>query len=1532
MSWSTDDIISKMFGMTKIATVDFNSNKNCFIVLPNSWAQEFRRKEVSVFELQWGDSGKGYLSWSGEIGRSSLGASNNDASIQINGLLGNKLGLRHGQEVLMKQVTSVWSCYKLTVEPASVDDWEILELNSSYIETRLLDQVRIVWTGQVIPVWIDKMCIFIKIASTEPEAPCVRLEQNTEMIITPKNRLPQSNPPTPSKQDIHPGHGLLQTKNRSDSGSGSSSSEISGNSSVSGYISDFDSMSSLSSGFEHNVWSYDTSHVSKSEGGTNNPSMPWEVDPVDIEGAIPWSYKIWRKLISFVSREADINRVRRDCANEEDARRKMAAEFWKDVRIVARVQPMFNHKKNLKTSRRQREGSTSASSETSEDSKKDCSSLERSHRKTSNRFTRQMSLNSHVVKPREPFSVGSSNNPTLPGETDSLSNLMQPTTVYLSSVGDSEFLWQYAANTEEGGSAPPSEYVTFLATMTKQPSPKERNEELKQKLLQESKKEQNNLASSNNTRNPSEVNEEPEISAGESEEKRDGKSSCIVRIIVHCHELKSHCKKDSVNPYSSTVFQDKPTQWYIQIPDILRRQMGLELSAGVQLKPVVSPPSPIQSMILAPLFDLKESMNETMILRAFNQWLTCVSCMISPIPIVQTGNLLSFPITPDFTGEFLLSVNHDVKESSKESYYLLHPFVTRNAETALGPKPKIEKAAEGTGRQLPVRTIKELDEITKGFRLRELGPMANLGREALEHLTATLTSRPLGRQLCASVPGQRHGGVLICGGRGSGKTTVAKAVCQEASEWPLLAFVKVVECHSLKGKGVDTIRKIWEEAFDEAAWRQPSVILLDDLDHVTAAPLGPEQEMGPEATYNSRLAQVLKDLVTNEINEGSRIALLATCSSKKSIHQSLLSSRGLHLFQSCLEISPLSKADRATLLTSVIHSKVEIDLQTLTQVDPNILSSKMDGFVASDLVTVTERAVHAGSSREISLGHHASRIKGADGDHPSNEILLCQEDFETALHSYSPAALRDVPLHSAGELGWEDVGGLKGVKQDLVETLQLPAKYPELFASCPLRLRSGLLLYGPPGTGKTLLGGVVAKECGLNFISIKGPELLSKYIGASEQAVRDLFTRAMSAKPCVLFFDEFDSLAPRRGHDSTGVTDRVVNQLLTQLDGVEGLEGVYVIGATSRPDLIDPALLRPGRLDKCLFCPIPTAEERVEILQALARKMTLRSNVDLAAIASKLDHFTGADLKALLYNAQLEAIHSTLMQSDRRDSNLGLPLTSSLHNCSMEADEWKLTFLETFSESDHGPYQEEASNINHRLASLSEAERALAATMKLTGDIDEMDGEDDVEGDGFRGRRKDLRLDLRGGLTSSDLNGNMAGAGAMSKTLLTELMREDSESTEQDENPSPPEGSGFDAPMTEVPPTPSLPPDTPIAPPQSQQQRVVYMPTLRDGVVDPTPETREIIGNEVDVIVENYARKLAGESMVGTSDNTMTEDVSVIRVSQNHLLRAAQGMKPSVSVAERQKYKQIYESFVKSRGGEFPQGQAAEATQKVTLA
>jgi peroxin-1 len=238
--------------------------------------------------------------------------------------------------------------------------------------------------------------------------------------------------------------------------------------------------------------------------------------------------------------------------------------------------------------------------------------------------------------------------------------------------------------------------------------------------------------------------------------------------------------------------------------------------------------------------------------------------------------------------------------------------------------------------------------------------------------------------------------------------------------------------------------------------------------------------------------------------------------------------------------------------------------------------------------------------------------------------------------------------------GWQDIGGLANVVAALQDALVVPNKYAALVAEAPLRLRTGVLLYGPPGCGKTHAVSCAAAATGMRFISVKGPELLNKYIGASEAAVRELFQRASAAAPCILFFDEFDAIAPPRGHDSTGVTDRVVNQLLTELDGVEGLKGVAVLAATSRPDLIDAALLRPGRLDRLVYCGLPDEAARMQILQALSRKLPLAGDVELGWVAGSTSDLTGADLSAVLSEAQLAAVHCALeLQQAEAGSSAG---------------------------------------------------------------------------------------------------------------------------------------------------------------------------------------------------------------------------------------------------------------------------------------
>ncbi len=238
-----------------------------------------------------------------------------------------------------------------------------------------------------------------------------------------------------------------------------------------------------------------------------------------------------------------------------------------------------------------------------------------------------------------------------------------------------------------------------------------------------------------------------------------------------------------------------------------------------------------------------------------------------------------------------------------------------------------------------------------------------------------------------------------------------------------------------------------------------------------------------------------------------------------------------------------------------------------------------------------------------------------------------------------PSALREV-LVEVPRVGWDDVGGLEDVKRLLVEAVEMPINNPDSFTRMGIRPPRGVLLYGPPGTGKTLLAKAVATESEANFISVKGPEVMSKWVGESEKAIRQIFKKAKQVAPCVVFLDEIDALTPRRGAvmGDSGVSERLVNQLLTSLDGLETMEGVVTIGATNRPDMLDPALLRPGRFDRLILIPIPDEEARLEILQVHTRNMPLDTDVNLEQMAEDLDGYVGADIEALCREAAMHAL------------------------------------------------------------------------------------------------------------------------------------------------------------------------------------------------------------------------------------------------------------------------------------------------------
>ncbi|MDN5358926.1 MAG: transitional endoplasmic reticulum ATPase, partial [Candidatus Diapherotrites archaeon] len=270
-----------------------------------------------------------------------------------------------------------------------------------------------------------------------------------------------------------------------------------------------------------------------------------------------------------------------------------------------------------------------------------------------------------------------------------------------------------------------------------------------------------------------------------------------------------------------------------------------------------------------------------------------------------------------------------------------------------------------------------------------------------------------------------------------------------------------------------------------------------------------------------------------------------------------------------------------------------------------------------------------------------------DEDEIPEEVLeqlkVTRKDFEEALKEVKPSALREVFVE-VPSVHWEDVGGLEDVKAKLREAVEWPLRFRESFEAMGIKPPKGILLYGPPGTGKTLLAKAVATESEANFISVKGPEVLSKWVGESERAIREIFTKARQAAPCVVFIDEIDAIAPRRGGEENHVTDRIVNQLLTEMDGISELKDVVVIAATNRPDIVDPSLLRPGRFDRIIYVPPPDENARLEILKVHTRNVPLAEDVDLETIARETENYTGADLEALVREAALTALRRNKMK------------------------------------------------------------------------------------------------------------------------------------------------------------------------------------------------------------------------------------------------------------------------------------------------
>lgn len=532
--------------------------------------------------------------------------------------------------------------------------------------------------------------------------------------------------------------------------------------------------------------------------------------------------------------------------------------------------------------------------------------------------------------------------------------------------------------------------------------------------------------------------------------------------------------------------------------------------------------------------------------------------------------------------------------------------------------------------------------------------IASLLDEVDERLTSSLS--PL-----ASGSSGESRNMLLHGPSGVGKTMILQTIASRLhARLVTTLFVDCTPLSEMRISQLKTTFKEWRDALDWYSYGGPgAVLMLDNLDKVLIAEV---ENVDPTRarTIAECFVQMMSASSDASASSVAPSVVLATASSSTSLHKLLMEK---HVWSDSIAIKPPGKTERGEILAHLVSRKAtakDSGLEADASLNFVLLAAQTEGYLPADLVDLVDRAIYCATMRagkdanEASTGAKVSGAPASDSSSQSSPLSLTLTDFNAAQENFTPISLRSLSLSSSGSTSWASIGGLHETRRVLRETLEFPSRYAPIFASCPLRLRSGLLLYGYPGCGKTMLASAVAKECGCNFVSVKGPELLNKYIGASEKSVRDLFERASAAKPCVLFFDEFDSIAPKRGHDSTGVTDRVVNQLLTQMDGAEGLSGVYVLAATSRPDLIDSALLRPGRLDKSLLCDMPSLSDRIDIFKAVVGEGKIgvdESQVDWKEWAEKTAGYSGADLQALVYNAHLEVIHEGLNVAEAVDES-----------------------------------------------------------------------------------------------------------------------------------------------------------------------------------------------------------------------------------------------------------------------------------------
>lgn len=473
-------------------------------------------------------------------------------------------------------------------------------------------------------------------------------------------------------------------------------------------------------------------------------------------------------------------------------------------------------------------------------------------------------------------------------------------------------------------------------------------------------------------------------------------------------------------------------------------------------------------------------------------------------------------------------------------------------------------------------------------------------------------------------------GVLLYGPPGTGKTLIARAVANETG-----AFFFLINGPEIMSKMAGESESNLRKAFEEAEKNAPSIIFIDEIDSIA-----PKREKAQGEVEKRIVSQLLT--LMDGMKSRSNVVIIGATNRPNTLDGAL---RRFGRFDREINIGCPDENGRLEVFR--IHTR---NMKLDDSVDPEFIAKQTHGFVGADMAQLCTEAA-------MQCIREKMELIDIDDDAIDAEVLdsmaVTHDHFKVALGSSNPASLRETVVE-VPNISWDDIGGLEKVKRELKEMVQYPVEHPEKFEKFGMAPSKGVLFYGPPGCGKTLMAKAVANECQANFISIKGPELLTMWFGESESNVRDVFEKARGAAPCVLFFDELDSIAQSRGSslgDAGGAGDRVMNQLLTEMDGMGSKKSVFIIGATNRPDIIDTALMRPGRLDQLIYIPMPDLDSRKSILNSVLRKSPVSRNVPLDYLAEHLDKFSGADITEVCQRAAKYAIRESI-ERDMEKSRL----------------------------------------------------------------------------------------------------------------------------------------------------------------------------------------------------------------------------------------------------------------------------------------